>query len=298
MKKADLAARVGLLLGLLLTGCTTSQPTSIAYTATPITIDGQLDDPAWQLSKTLATIRGENGADVMVLRAAWDDHYLYLGYELLDRNLQAGPAEAQPEGPPGHERRPCAMRANGQLLDLIEFLFTFDDPHFMWEIHHNATNQFTDLWACAAHPRWPVAQSTMVSTSGVMMSPRQFIAGRDDREVQHATALMPRADGTLSTANQDADRDVGYTGELRLPWWGIATPKSCRVRVPAQMPVGSTVMRTSRWDLHGRTIHLLTVVQLNEGNPRYLTSSVTLSHDMPFHGQISRWPRYSFGGRP
>ena len=43
-----------------------------------------------------------------------------------------------------------------------------------------------------------------------------------------AVALLPRADGGLSTINDPSDEDTGYCGEIRLPWSGLGLPAERR----------------------------------------------------------------------
>ena len=64
-----------------------SVPQSITRAASPPTIDGRLDDACWRDAKTVLVNRplGRAGRFVkpcMTVRLAWDDDYLYCGYEL------------------------------------------------------------------------------------------------------------------------------------------------------------------------------------------------------------------------
>ena len=61
----------------------------------PVRIDGMLDEPCWQRAEPVPVCflhdrSGEAVAPVpMTARYAWDEHYLYIGYDVSDTNLVA-----------------------------------------------------------------------------------------------------------------------------------------------------------------------------------------------------------------
>ena len=59
-------------------------------TATPIVLDGKLDDPAWQQAVPVTLIRNQDGAPPRfetTARLLWDDAYLYVGYQCQDSEI-------------------------------------------------------------------------------------------------------------------------------------------------------------------------------------------------------------------
>jgi hypothetical protein len=62
------------------------------YTATPVQIDGRLDDAAWQAAPSVQLVRNEDGAKPRfetTARLLWDDDYLYVGYACADSQIYA-----------------------------------------------------------------------------------------------------------------------------------------------------------------------------------------------------------------
>jgi hypothetical protein len=61
--------------------------------AGPITLDGQLDEPAWALADPIDQFsvyqQGTPPAQPILARLLWDDTYLYAGFELQDADLWA-----------------------------------------------------------------------------------------------------------------------------------------------------------------------------------------------------------------
>ena len=62
------------------------------YTKTPITVDGKLDDPAWETAVAVRLVRNEDGAEPRfetTARLLWDDNHLYVGYHCQDSQIYA-----------------------------------------------------------------------------------------------------------------------------------------------------------------------------------------------------------------
>ena len=85
------------------------------YRATsPVTIDGALDESCW---KDATAYRVDYDSDklgvlctqaLMVVKYAWDEQYLYIGYETFDTNLLAE-GMGQMDGPDGNRREGCVI---------------------------------------------------------------------------------------------------------------------------------------------------------------------------------------------
>ena len=85
--------------------------------------------------------------------------------------------------------------------------------------------------------------------------------------------------------NKSDDVDVGYSGEIRLPWAGLGMPAGKR------RPDGS-------YDLKGFELPMLAVVlNGNGGTPVYHSSAAGLPRQM-FHFSADRWPRYVLAEPP
>jgi len=271
--------------------CHGTPPAVILQTSQPISVDGILDEPAWASAQPIPIVFPWGDSEPIqqaphgVARLTWDDDYFYIGYEVFDTDLSAGAATDN-----CLPRQPCAIRDGERLLDVVEFLIAFDDIHFIWEIHHNVTNQFSDIWICAVDDDWPIAASGM-AYNGLIVSPTQFIRDADGAKL----ATAARVSGN-STINRSADIDEGYFGELRLPWRGIGAPKRARIRkVIERDEQGQAVRsRTIGWNLTGQTVRVLVVMQDQSIKNRYLTSSPTIRPNEAFHTQVQHWPRYLF----
>ena len=61
----------------------------------PIVIDGNLNEPAWHagvpvdVNYVMAGTGKRDTSTPMIARFLWDDHYLYIGYEVFDSDLTA-----------------------------------------------------------------------------------------------------------------------------------------------------------------------------------------------------------------
>jgi hypothetical protein len=65
---------------------------SCRYTATPITVDGRLDDPAWDSAVVIHLLRNDDGGKPRfetTARMLWDEDYLYVGYACEDSQVFA-----------------------------------------------------------------------------------------------------------------------------------------------------------------------------------------------------------------
>ena len=276
-----------------------AKPTPVFRLPEAITIDGKLDKPCWSHAAPVrvdyvfgkvAVLSAEPRA---VAKYAWDEHYLYIGYETFDRNLVAiGTGEKQ--GPPGNRREGCEISVEGKNVDVVESFISLGDESFFWEIHHNAANQFNDVW-CTILPRdHPVYSSTM-STWGIHFAYQEYLQDEGAYTLGMAVQLKPNADGKPSTVNDDSDVDTGYTAEIRIPWAALGAPRERQTWLDADTgkPVNQNTKKRAPgpWKMEGLVLPILAVVQDGDLKDRYHHSSPTFKGGW-FHMGAAEWPRY------
>jgi hypothetical protein len=261
--------RLGFILCCLtLCGCAAPKPLPIAHTDNGPVIDGLLTDACWETARPLRVMhphdhqRRPPAQPPMIARAVWDADYLYLAYEVTDTSLVAL-GTGRESGPPNNRRPQAVEWAPEKNLDLVEF-FIADNPRFFWEIHHNAANHLNTLWIELP----TAAQLKTIPKPGythIKFHRERFLPDAGTRTVQRATRLQPR-----TTLNRPADRDTGFTGELRLPW------NSLFPNQPAPKP--------------GRQFSLLAVCLNGNGGKTVYHSN---GKDLPalmFHYSVAQWP--------
>lgn len=273
--------------------------TAVFESAAPLVIDGVLDEQAWRDTAPIPVdVRvGKTGekspAAPMTVKYTWDGQYLYIGYETFDTNIVAIPSDAR-KGPAGRERQGAEIFKKDSKVDVCEFFVTFGDLHFFWELHHNALNQFNDIWCVTADPAWPVAKSAMANY-GILFNRLEFVADDGDATVAMAVHLKPKADGKPSTPNDPSDTDTGYTAEIRFPWKSIGAPASAQTWIK---PVEKGAPRLAGpWKMAGHTMNLLAVVQDGDLKNRYHHDGTGPVPDW-FHKAQTAWPVYEFKRAP
>jgi hypothetical protein len=252
----------------------------------PVTIDGALDEPCWQSAApvpvqfNMGKVGEADPALVMTAKYSWDENYLYIAYEVFDKNL-VGVGTGQKQGPKGNEREGCEIAIPDQKIDVVEFFVSFGDPNFMWEIHQNAVNQFNDVFVVVPDPSWPVSK-TSAHMYGQIFCPQEFIKDDEAFTVVCAVKMKPKADGKPSTPNDAGDEDTGYTGEIRIPWKSLGIPLDWKAAAPA-----------TGWNLAGHNVSLLAVCQDGDRELRYHHSAPTFPGGW-FHQGARQWPVYPF----
>jgi Carbohydrate family 9 binding domain-like len=268
-----------------------AKPATVELTksATPVVIDGALDDECWRKAVPIRVdyINSKQGVlsdkPRMVARYTWDEHYLYLAYETFDANLVAI-ADGQVQGPPGNRRPGCSIFQDGVKVDVVEFFLSFGDEQFFWEIHHNAANQFNDVWCVVAQKDSPLSRSSL-APYGIVFCSQEFMPDDGPETLATAVRMKAKADGTVSTVNDPSDTDSGYTAELRLPWLALSAPAEARGKSAAP-DQGS-----GPWKMARRELQILAVVQDGDLAERYHHSSPTRNGDW-FHKTQVLWPNY------
>jgi len=129
-------------------------------------------------------------------------------------------------------------------LDLAEFFISFGSVREFWEIHHDSANHLNNL-AVELPTAEALAKIPKPSYKDVTFHRQRFVGDDGTFTVARAVQLKARVGGKvgkaakagpgdknatspLSTVNDPADRDTGYTGEIRLPWAGLGAPAAQR----------------------------------------------------------------------
>jgi hypothetical protein len=109
------------------------------YSSTPIKLDGQLDDPAWQnacvyqLGLSEAQIEKEEILQAPgEIRLLWDDQYLYIGATFCDDDIVA-------EGKNDQDH-------HYKLGDLCEVFLKSDSFTWYWELYGTPLGKKTSFW--------------------------------------------------------------------------------------------------------------------------------------------------------
>jgi hypothetical protein len=255
----------------------------IQRTAKAPVVDGRLDDACW---KSAAPVRAFYPHDALgkktsppplIAKFSWDDHYLYLAYEVIDSSIVAI-GTGKKEGPPKNRRPQSAEYLPENNLDLVEFFISFGSKQFFWEIHHNASNQLNNIWI-----ELPTAAELKKiehpSYNHITFHRKRFVEDDGKFTVKRAIHLKPKTDRNPSSVNYPSDIDTGFSGEIRLPWAGLGAPK------PLRRKDGGYMMK-------GETLSILAVVlNGNDGKPKYHSTGSDLLPLM-YHFSTSRWPFY------
>lgn len=275
-----------------------AEPIVLHKAAAPPEIDGKLDDACWK-NAVVFNVDHVHGAKPprqadkppMTCRYTWDDRYLYIAYEIFDANLIAQ-GTGQKQGPPGNQREGAVIYNEQGNIDLVEFFIGFDDPRFFWEIHHNAFNQFNDVWCVYLDPKWPVSKAARFRW-GISFNHEEYIEDEGDYTLKTAVALKPGSDGKPSRINDASVPGAGYTAEIRLPWWGLNTPidRQTTIRHPATQPGGREWTEPGPWKMAGATMSILAVVQNPDLKDRYHRANPT-GPDPWFHKDFPNYPRF------
>lgn len=200
-----------------------SPVTSIpVYKTAPITVDGVLDEPAWQTAKRLPiqyimrqknTVAADAKSDFML---AWDEHYLYVAYRNPSPIRPKSSKTDRMVGPPGN-RMPqmlCETPANAFELNID----LCADGTYVWELHH--TGQ--DYWLAKLCIRPRDKDDPLWNLIGNRGCPVFFITEielKDDGQHPLKTAVRERF--------EQKDREevfAGYTTEWAIPLSGLGAP--------------------------------------------------------------------------
>lgn len=244
-------------------------PIPIRKAHVPPVIDGRLDDACWKdavgtpVHFRHADTSGQPiSSNPMTACFAWDEHYLYIGYRVtidVPRTLGTGLMQ----GPPDNRREGVKLwELDKGPTDMVEFFLHTGDSRFFWEVHHNANNQFNDIFCVVPDPSWPVAQLA-TARLGVILNMEEYMHDEDDYTVAMAAAPAPSG--------------KGYTGELRLPWLAVGAPLSRRTTIPLPPEVKPHKwphVAAGPWQMEGFEMRILSVIQSSVLPDRYHRSNV------------------------
>ncbi|HOF41935.1 MAG TPA: carbohydrate-binding family 9-like protein [Candidatus Hydrogenedentes bacterium] len=150
----------------------------------PLTIDGRLDEPAWQRASVFNrffVFRPANGsfASPTVLRMLWDSEYLYLAYECEDEDIWS------------FSDQPDDSLWNGDVVEF--FVKPFRDQTFYYEFVMAPNGALFD----ACYPSRGAGGANRFKTW--------------DSGARIATTIN-------GTDNNHRDDDQGYIVEIAIPW--------------------------------------------------------------------------------
>jgi hypothetical protein len=274
-------------------------PQPILRAEEPVVVDGALSEAIWSRVEPLEVVHvfgkpGEKAERVQAdVRYAYDEHFLYIGYETFDRNIVAV-GTGQMQGPDENRREGALCFDEERKADIMEFFISFGDEVFFWEVHHAAGNQLNDIW-CTVIPKDRPVRKTTMSRFGHIFCAQEYVKDEGAFTVQRAVRLKPKEDGTPSTLNRSDDVDTGCTGELRLPWAGIGAPNAgFEWELTGEKRADGRPVKERRWNMAGQEVWLLTVVMNGDYGRGYFSTSPTLRGGW-FHDQAAEhWPRYVF----
>ncbi len=278
--------------------------------AVPPRIDGLLDDPCWETAVAypvdlqMGKLDTPTESPSMWVKYAWDKHYLYIGYTVYDRNIWAM-LDDRCSGPTGNRRQAVRYQDAGLtdhlkhgLLDVAEFFVSLGSHQQYWELHHNAVNGFSDIWVSVPANDDPANHSTL-TRYGIHFSHQEFLPDDEGRDADgkpttwrmaKAAHLLPKADGKPSTPNDASDEDVGWSGELRLPWGALNVPLT-RQRFVTFEEEGRPRNFLSHFEMAGQELLLAEVLQ-NLDLPCRYTHSLANWKGGWFHLGVSAWRRH------
>lgn len=156
-----------------------------SYTATPLTLDGKLDDAVWTTATEYplslaadATADGKSLLEGGTVKLAWDDQFFYVGVNFVDSDVVAEGAEDQL-----HHYR---------MGDLAELFLKPDEQTWYWELYVTPRGKKTSFWF-----------------------PGRGRLGLDS--CFEYTCGLKVAAQVAGTLNNWEDRDTGWTGEMAMP---------------------------------------------------------------------------------
>lgn len=260
----------------------------------PLVIDGKLSESVWERAVQVDVIykhagKGGNKANEPAgyAKVAWDEHYLYLGYESYDTDIRAATL-GEVGGKEESSRLSCSISLPCDVVEI--FISMNEDPEHFWEIHHNALDNFSDIYIIVPDIDSPLGRSLKF---GIRFIPGDDIDARRaevNKNFKFASAVFlnpvkEKETGkiSVSTVNNSEDTDGGWTGEIRLPWGGIGADLNCFDN------------KTRNWDMGGQIITMLHVIQNGSVLDKYAETCFHTSPTKPedwFHKGYEHWRKF------
>lgn len=195
------------------------------HTPQPLTIDGRLDEAAWQKApksrRFVDTVTGAPGFYDTHMAALWDKDYLYVGFWAEEPFLDARHTER--DAIIFQENDLEIFIDGGDCYYELEFnaLATIYEVMFIWRDAYTKGSRF-DI------PEFDLLERESYSFGGDYdRTPSSFWRGTHPRGTRWAFTdwdfpglqVAVHLDGTL---NDHSDRDRGWTAEVALPWSGMS----------------------------------------------------------------------------
>jgi hypothetical protein len=182
----------------------------------PLTIDGRLDEPSWQLAprspRFVDLITGEPTVHDTRAAVLWDDDYFYVGFWVEEPFVEAKLTE-----------RDALIYTEND----VELFVAGRDAYYELEINalgtiYEALFVFEDAYERGGYRQLPeLARDADGATSwngvGFTTHPRGPRLGFFKWDLPGLKTAV-HVDGTL---NDNSDRDRGWTVEIALPWAGM-----------------------------------------------------------------------------
>lgn len=182
--------------------------------ATPLQIDGLLDEPAWRNAKKspefVDIITGKKAAYSTRAAVLWDDDFLYLGYWIEEPRLQAKYTDYN--SPIYYDND-------------VEFFIAGPDSYYEFEVNgYNTRYEVFFIWedayergGFATDPQFARSKLTPFNGVGFTNHPRGKRLGNFNWQFPGLKTAVHHQ----GTVNDHADKDKGWTVEIALPWKGM-----------------------------------------------------------------------------
>ncbi len=257
-----------------------AEETISTYHTAPLTIDGNLDKPAWKAAVRIPMVyemftkREEpNATATGYYMVAWDEHYLYIAYDWTSATKPKSAVWQDERGPRSNPRPVVRLNDEKTQFDCFEFFISLhDDAFHFWELQHNDRNALGDYFCIKPRDKDDPLRSYLDSPrSPVVWLWPCYI--QDDGEYTVKTAVHEKTSG-------ETGKEIysGYSAELRLPLKSIGA--------------GYSLRRENGYQLAGAKLRAFGAESRNT-KPSYFHSIKGL-HDGWFHDALPRGQLFVF----
>lgn len=187
--------------------------------AGPITVDGRLDEPSWQIlprSDRFEDLESPGRPALFDTRAAlmWDDNFIYVGFWLQEPDVRATLTE-----------RDSNIWENND----VEVFIAGEDAYYEFEMNAFGTVMerfyiWQDRYVEAGYseiPEFDLLATELVDTLGGDWNWHAHPRGRRWSFREWDLPGLRSAVHVNGTINKHDDVDVGWTAEIAIPWQGL-----------------------------------------------------------------------------
>ena len=187
--------------------------------AGPITVDGRLDEPSWQIlprSDRFEDLESPGRPALFDTRAAlmWDDNFIYVGFWLQEPDVRATLTE-----------RDSNIWENND----VEVFIAGEDAYYEFEMNAFGTVMerfyiWQDRYVEAGYseiPEFDLLATGLVDTLGGDWNWHAHPRGRRWSFREWDLPGLRSAVHVNGTINKHDDVDVGWTAEIAIPWQGL-----------------------------------------------------------------------------